>query len=247
MSLKTGILSVLGASVFLAQPAAAVEFTGGEVSLGYSMFTAENDLSRFTLDGAVELGFNQSFGAQIDLSHSKFGFTDLSTTSATLHAIYHVNDTSSLGVFYTYEKAGINGLGSGNLDVFGIEGGFERGAWDVEGYVGFGKEQGVSFTTFGADIAYQLSDRFKVGVSHDRVELEDVISFHSTALRGRYEVATGMDVYADLGKAGVGVDLGSVSVSADETFVGFGLTYTFGADRGATFGKRNLSQIVPGL
>lgn len=242
---KNGIIGAVCSVAAIAQPASAFDVTGGEVSFGYSAFSEENELSRLTFDGAVEYGFAPSFGVQLDVAHTTFGATSLNTNSATLHAVYHVNDSAALGAFATLESAGIASNHIGNVAFYGLEAGYDANALVFEGYWGTGEESGVSIRTLGGEAGYRINDRFSVGVSHDRLTLEDgeEITLHNTALRGSYDAENGVEFYAEVGRAGIQVP--SESISESTNFFGLGLTYTFG--RGATFGKRTVTQIVPGL
>lgn len=126
---KVGVLGALCVAAVVAQPASAFDVKGGEASLGYSAFSEENELSNVTLGGAVEYTFAPSFGVQLDLAHTTFGATQINTNSATMHAVYHVNDSAALGAFATLESAGIASNHIGTVAFYGLEAAYDASAF----------------------------------------------------------------------------------------------------------------------
>lgn len=219
-------------------PAHAVEVTGADITLGYSAFTEDNDFNASALEGSLEVGFNKQFGVQLDLGYHKFGAIDDDATTATLHGIYHVDDATSLGLFYGRDSA----LG-GNIDFYGIEAGHEYDRFDVEGYVAHGEESGFSGTVVGLSGAYAATDSFKLGLSLDNADFDGGVTVRRVGVKGAYDFGTAASVYAEIGSLN-----GKVGGFSDsETFVGVGASFSFGADRGATFGQRGLAHLIPGL
>ncbi len=228
------------AAALLCAPAIsqAAEVTGGEISLGYSAMTEDSDFNTTSLEGALELGFTQTIAAQLDLGYHKYGLVDDHATNVTLHGIYHFSDTTSTGLFYGRES-----VDGSDADFYGIEAGHEYEDFDVEGYVGYGKESGISATVVGLSGAYAFNDSVSLGMSFDNVDFQGGLSARRFGVKGSYDFGTGAAAYAEVGEARL--DVGGLSIS--DTFVGIGATFAFGADRGATFGKRGLAHLVPGL
>lgn len=240
--LKKILFTSVCAATLGAMPAAAMELTGGDISLGYSAFSEDSDLSRMAVEGSLELGINRAFSVQFDLSHYEFGFVNEGVTSGAVHAIYHFNDTTSAGLFYGRES---NSLTS--IDFYGAEVGRDFGALDLEAYVGFGDESGVSATAFGIAGAYQMNDHFSVGAAYDRVDFDGDVHIYSTAFRANYEPAENVTLYGEVGSAGIGATAFGVTANLSSTYLGLGVEYAFGAKRGATFGERGLTRLLPGL
>ncbi|MCI2393453.1 porin [Aliiroseovarius sediminis] len=239
---STFLITTIGAATLAAAPALAVEITGGDVSLSYSAFTEDTDLSRVAIEGSVEVGFTRAFSMQFDLARYEFGFADDGVTTGTVHAIFHVSDVTSVGAFYGRED--IDGT---SLDLYGAEVGHEMGALDLEAYIGHGEEAGVSGTAFGLAADYNINDRFAIGVAYDRVDFDGDFNIHKTALRASYAAADRFSVFGEVGSFGMGADYYGVTLDASTNYVGFGVEYAFGAKRGATFGERGLTRMLPGL
>lgn len=240
--IRTFFITTACATTLCALPAFAVELTGGDISLGYSAFTEESDLSRFAIEGSVELGINRAFSLQFDLSHYEFGLVNDGVTSGAIHAIYHFSDSTSAGLFY-----GREGASGTSIDYYGAEVGHDFGALDLEAYIGFGNESGVSATAFGMAADYQINERFAIGATYDRVEFEGDVHIFNSAIRASYEPVENMSVYGEVGSAGVGATVFGVTADLSSTYVGLGVEYAFGAKRGATFGERGLTRLLPGL
>lgn len=236
--MKNSLCALVGASLCIATTAQAVEVTGGSVQLKYSAFTEETDFDRVNIEGSLEIGFNRSFSTQIDLGHNNFGVTDADGTNFGLHGIYHVNETTSLGAFYTRED-----IENTDLDFFGVEAGFELGAFDFEGYVGSVDGEGDSETAFGLGGRYGFGSGFGVSLDYEDVGDSDVASLSTTTITLDKDVGENLNLFVELGSA----EVESAGFSESEAFVGIGGRYVFGADRGATFKQRGLLRIIPGL
>ena len=152
-------LLALGA-ILVTTPVSAFEATGGEVKLSHSAFTEDSDFSKTTLDGSVEFGFNRNFGIQADLGFHNLNFIDETGTNAALHALYHLNDQTSFGVFY-----GVDRIMGNSSDFYGIEVGQEGRNFDVEAYVGAGEGSGISGTVAGLSGRYNINEAFALGLA----------------------------------------------------------------------------------
>jgi hypothetical protein len=222
-----------------ALPAAAFEVTGGQVSLNHSFFTDESDVAKTALDGAVEFGITREFAIQADLGFHALNATDENATTYALHAIYHGDETSSYGLFY-----GNDDVFGGNLDYYGIEYGHESGPLGFETFLARGEEQDVSATEFGISGRYAVSDQLGLGARYDTMNFEGGLDASVVGLTADYAVVPGLQLTGELGSAKL--DLDGVG-SGSETYAKLGVTFKFGAERGATFGKRGLVNLLPGL
>lgn len=236
--MKYLISAVLGVTLPIASAAQAVEVTGGSVQLKYSAFEDDTDLNRGNLEGSMEIGFAQSFSTQIDLGHNSFGETDIDGTNIGLHAIYHLNDSTSLGAFYTRED-----VEDADADIFGIEAGFETGAFEVEGFLGQLDAENEDETIFGFEGRYQLNSGLGLSLGYEDVGSSSTVNVATTTLRIDRDVTSNLNLFAEIGSTSIDTNIGD----ADETFVGIGGRYVFGAERGATFNQRGLLRIIPGL
>ncbi|WP_299699189.1 hypothetical protein [uncultured Tateyamaria sp.] len=235
--MKYVLSAVLGVTLPIASAAQAVEITGGSVQLKYSAFTEETDLNRVNLEGSMEIGFTQSFSTQIDLGHNSFGETNLDGTNFGLHGIYHLNDTTSLGVFYTRED-----VEDVDVDIFGIEAGLEMGAFELEGFLGQLDAENEDETIFGFEGRYELNSGIGLSLGYEDVGSSSTANVATTTLRVDRDVTSNLNLFAEIGSTSFDTNIGD----ADETFVGIGGRYVFGAERGATFNQRGLLRILPG-
>ncbi|PPB80847.1 hypothetical protein LV82_01580 [Albidovulum inexpectatum] len=234
MDLKVlaGVVSILALG---AGAAWSAEVTGGEFRLNYSTFTGSpmDQLDATSISGAIEVGIARQFAVQGDAGLVNFGYSGADSSWFTLHGIHHVNESTSLGAFVGREE--LEGEGS---TYYGIEIGQEFGQLKGEAYLATFEESGEDSTLFGMGADYAVNDSFSFGLSHDRLDIAGEAA-HRTALRGAYA----------MGNASVTAEIGSRQINGigSETFVGIRFKTTFGAARGATFDRRSLTSLIPGL
>lgn len=235
--MKTPFIAIVGASLVIAQPAVAVEMTGGSVGLSYSAFVDDTDVNRLGVEGSVELGWNRSWATQLDLAHNSFDTSGADITSYGIHGLYHMNDATSFGLFYTIEDGG-----GDTVDIIGLEAGHEFGTWDVEGYFGKADSSGAgSANIFGVMGRTVLQSGYGVAASYESVDVSG-IDIERLSVSLDRDVSANTNLYVEIGTSRISTG----GASANEPFVGVGGTYRFGAERGATFGVRNVSNILPG-
>ncbi|KIC19083.1 MULTISPECIES: hypothetical protein [unclassified Leisingera] len=231
------LFSAACAAAALAGSLQAAEITGGSFDLSTSAFADDTDYARTAVGGAVELGFSRSFSTQLDLFYADFNLTDLEGANATLHGIAHVSSTTSLGLFY-----GIEETGRDEYDFYGIEAGHEFGFADAEFYLGEGDDGAISGTIAGVAFRRDVNSQFTVGAGLDHLDLGN-IELTRIAASAQYDVGKGAKFYGELGS----LNAEAQNLSGNEAFVGIGLKWDFGANRGTTFGRRGLVNKLPGL
>ena len=220
-------LTLTAALAFGATTAQAVEVTGGSVGLSYSAFADETDLNQWGLEGSMELGFNRNLSLQIDAAYRDFDFTNIDSTLLGLHGIYHMNEATSLGVFYTLED-----IEGEEADIFGLEAGYEVQQWQFEGYIANVDTDLGDATLGGIKARYEMQEGF--GLTGDLSRF---------AIRLDRDVSVNTNLFLEVGSAKA--EAGGVKIS--EPFVGLGGEIAFGADRGTTFEQRGLTRLIPGL
>ena len=220
-----------------ATTAGAVEVTGGSVGLSYSAFAEDTDFNHWGLEGAMELGFSRDFSLQIDAAYHDFGFTDIDSTLLGLHGIYHLNDATSFGAFYTFED-----VEGDEADIFGIEAGYEVREWEFEGYIANVDTDLGDATLGGIKARYEMQEGFGLTGSYDMAD-DDTGDLSRFAIRLDRDVSVNTNLFLEVGSAKA--EAGGVNVS--EPFVGLGGEIAFGADRGTTFDQRGLARLIPGL
>lgn len=235
--MKSHFLALVGAALCVSHAAHAVEVTGGSVGLSFSGFTDDLDVNRVTLQGSVELGWNRNWSSQLDLAHNRFDASGADTTSFGVHTIYHLNDATSFGLFYTIEE------GDGDdVDIVGLEAGHEFGSWDVEGFFGKADSAGAgSANMFGLMGRTELQNGYGVAAEYQTVDVGG-IDVERLSVSVDRDLNPTTNLFVEVGVARVSTG----TISGSEPFIGLGGTYRFGADRGATFKGRNISQILPG-
>lgn len=240
---KLFIYSALSATLSTGA-AQAVELTGGYLDLGYSTFTDTDFGDVYNLNGAVELAFTRAFSAQLDLGGYRFQDLGETATNWTLHTNLHTSGNASFGAFYGQEK-----LEDADFDFFGIEGGFDAGPAEIEGYIGrqeLSNVSGLDGTIFGVSATTELSDRWDFTASWDIVDnFVGALDYNLFAIGATYAAADNAEVYGKFGVAHISSPL--VSGSSNEAYVGVGVRVNFGNDRGTTFGRRGVLAKLPGL
>ncbi|WP_128254929.1 hypothetical protein [Falsirhodobacter deserti] len=231
------ILATAGAlALAAATPALALEFEGGSVTLGYSVFNNDNDLSRAGLTGQLQFGIAPGFSVQTDLGVSKFFELGETEHDLTLHGIWH-DGVADLGLFYGVER-----IAGDNKDFFGFEVGQKTQLFDVELYLGHGENFDNDGMLAGVAGRYAMTPAFGLGLSYDRADI-DHLDMSRVALKADYAVQPNVSLGAEIGRFDADTD----EAWGRETYFGLNATMTFGREQGATFGRRGVLNIIPGL
>ena len=230
------------AAVILAAAAGSAQaqgfgFSGGEISAEALAYSDSGDIGKTAYSGALEFGITQHISVAVDLGFYGLQTLDLQADTATIHGIYQLNETVSLGAFY-----GQDTLDGDDARLFGIEGGTEFGAAAVEGYFAKLDGAGDNATLLGVSGTYGFSQSISALGSFNIADLGDASS-NRLALGGQYTIANGPDLWAEIGT--LKIDDG-VSAS-DDTFISIGARIEFGAARGTTFGRRSLFETASGF
>ncbi len=241
------VFGALTAGIY-AGAAQAVEVTGGYVDLGYSGLTDQTDFQRYNLNGAGEIAFSRSVGLQLDLGAYRFNSLDETVTNATLHGVFHVSPNGSLGVFYGQENLpATNGFISEDFRFFGIEGGYDAGQVDIEGYLGrqdVDVVNNANGTIFGISVNSYVTDSWELSLNYDLVDnIEGALDISTLSIGADYDLSPNAKVYGEVGNARYAIGNGSTN----ETYVGVGVRINLGASRGTTFGTRGVAAKIPGL
>lgn len=234
--MKHTILIALGVMA-LAQNAHAVEVTGGTAEIGYSTFFDDTTFSTTKFTGGMEVGFTRAFSLQFDLGI--YGLNALNDTgrNVTLHAVYHVNETSSLGAFI-----GNDDISGADVTFYGVEGGFEFTGVDAELYLATGNESGFSGTITGLNLHHGFDSGFGLTGNIDRASFDGGLDVTRYSIGVDYDLSPTSVLYGEIGS----MNASALGVSGSESFIGVGARINFGAARGVTFKRRGLLNIMPG-
>lgn len=228
---------VVAIAALCAGPALAVELTGGDLTLGYSTWTDDTSFAKLGVAGSAEIGFSPEFSVQGDLGTSRFLEAGETTSSIALHAIYHTGPGTSLGVFY-----GTDSVDNDNKDFYGFEVGQKSSMFEVEAHIGNGENFDLDGMVGGLSGTYNVTPVFGLGASYQRANI-DGLDISTTAIRADYEIAPTFTVGAEIGSFRADLD----NVNGRETYIGLSATKTFGPQDGATFGRRGILNVIPGL
>ncbi len=237
--MRTYAVAVLAA--LISTPVAAVEFTGGSIDAGYSQFTDGTLGKRFSLAGSAELSITKSFGIQADIATYNFQETNISGQNLTLHGVFHISPDASIGGFYGQDK-----LSAVKTEYFGIEAGYDFGRVDLEGYISSGSIQnlsGSSSTLAGAELRGAVTNEVFLTAKFDYLDAPVGINGSRFSVGADYTFQDKVTVYGELGSGRAQIG----NASGTEPFVGIGLRFNLGTDRGTTFGRRGLLDKIPGL
>jgi hypothetical protein len=223
--------------LFCAPVAQAQQVTGGSLTLSHSAFTDDTDLSKTSLLGSVELGFNRNYGLQADLGMGRLNNASETVTNAVLHGIYHLSDTTSVGLFL-----GLDRLDGETQSFVGLEMGTAAGPTGFEAYIGYADDDTDSGTMIGLSTRYGVSEQFGLGVSLDHLSLSAVDATRYS-VNADYAVTPNVTLFGEVGALN-GQTAGG---SGTEGYVKLGGKVTFGAKRGTTFDQRSLLSVIPGF
>lgn len=217
---------------------AAAQVTGGEVALSYSAFTDQGDVNRTSIEGALEYSFGQNFSMQGDLAHHSFGASNENATTVTLHGIYHLNDSTSLGAFLGRDQAA-----GENVTTYGLEFGRDLGRIDLEGYLGGFSDSGTDGTLIGGQARYAYTPQIGFGANFDYGRLDSNVDLTRFGVNADYKFAGGPVISAEIGQ----LHANAFGLGGTEAYAKIGIGFEFGAKRGATFNTRSLTRLLPGL
>ena len=228
--ITAAVLAVIGSG------AMAQGITGGSIGVEVTQPTDFEEFIGTNYFGAIEYGITRQFAVSADVSSYRFDSLDQDATSATLHGVYHLGDTASVGVFFGQDKL----EGEDSLNIYGIEGGTEFMGGQVEAYVGVA-DNDADTKIFGFDGNYNFNEAisFKGGAAFQ--DSGDEGSASTISIGAEYTITGGPSLYAELGN--VNVDSGATDES--ETFIGLGARINFGSARGTTFGQRSVFEALP--
>lgn len=228
--ITAAVLAVVGSGVM------AQGITGGTIGVEVTQPTDFDEFVGTNYFGAIEYGINRQFAVSADLSSYRFDSIDEDATSATLHGIYHLSDTASVGAFYGLDRP----EDASDVNIFGVEGGTEFMGGQVEGYLGLA-DNDAETVIYGVDGNYAFTESisFKGGAAF--ADSGDDGSASTFSLGAEYTITGGPSLYAELGN----VNLDDGVSDESETFVGIGARINFGAARGTTFGQRSIFEALP--
>ncbi|SDY49143.1 hypothetical protein SAMN05444004_101567 [Jannaschia faecimaris] len=225
----------------LVSPAAAVELNGGDFNLEYSWFDqdiGDTTVDTFSFDGSVEVGFSHNLAAQLDLGRYKFGFINETGTNGALHAIYNLNESTALGAFYSVDE-----IFSESTDFYGIEAVYDTDQFELEAYIGRGEDAGVDGSVYGVLGAFSITESIDITGSAENASFDGDVDFSKYAIGMRFFATPKVAFTTSIGS----FEANAFGLSGSETFFSVGAEFKFGQNEGATFGKRGLLTLIPGL
>lgn len=225
MSHKAAIAAAIIAAA--STPAFAQQFTGGELGIEYNTFLDDTDIDGVSYNAAAEMAVTREFGLAFDVDKFDIGDSG-SDPRLTLHGIYHLSGSASVGAFYAQSP----GADFDNAS-YGIEGGtaFMRG--DIGGYIGMQEAGDGEVFIFGMSSKTPVGGSFSVFTDFDLVA-DDTLAASTNEVGVTYQMTNGPEFYGQVGQ----VSASTGGASASETYIGLGARITFGAARGTTFEGR---------
>lgn len=221
-----------------ANAAQAAEWTGGTIDFNYSQFADDSRFSRAAVRGSAELGFTRNWATQLDLGSYNFDAANETGWNGTVHGIYHLNDQTSLGAYL-----GVDDIANSSATLFGVEAGYEFAGFTAEGYLGGYADNGQTATIIGGQVANALGEAWELNAGFDFFNDTSGVDLTRLSIGADYHVGNGAKFYGELGSVNVTYS----TLNASEAYVGLGFRVDFGAERGATFGRRGLLDKIPGL
>lgn len=221
----------------LSAPLLAADVTGGTVELGFSAFADDTSVSRGTVRGQLEIGFNRNIGLQLDAGY--YGYDTIGDgTNVTLHGLFHGSDKASFGLFLGRDE-----LSGADAMIYGIEGGFELGgAVTAEAHLAGVDDSGASAIMLGVTLANDFGKGLSARVGVEHLSYDSNVDVTNLSLGADYIIGDQAGFYAEVGS----LNASAFGLSGSEAYVGLGFKVNFGARRGATFGHRSIFDILPG-
>lgn len=235
------LLAAAPVALLLAGAASAQAFQGAELSVEALTFDGDDTETFSNYRGAAEIGVPGGFGLAADLSFYNFGDGDDGIRNVTVHGLTDALPFATWGLFYARDAND-----DASSDTFGAEAARSFGGLDVEGYLGFGDEDGNEFRLAGFDGTFDLGSAFAVTGSGALLDTDGGdVGRLSVGGEFRFAGGRGPALYAEVGR--IGADDEASGVDDGSTFVGVGARIAVGANRGTTFGSRGLGEVVGGF
>lgn len=235
------ILAAALCATAIAPAAQAIEVTGGMIELSYSAFLDDMDADKASVKGSVEFAFDHVFSAQLDIGADNFGLSQVDNLSLGAHGIYHLNQSTSVGAFYTRDSLELAGF-TDHANYFGVEAGHGAGPADFEGYLGRIEADGADGTTIGVSGRYAMPNTLGVTGAIDYADIEG-LDVRTLSVRIDGDLSENVNLFVEAGTT----KLSTAGGSDSEPFVGIGGRITFGAARGTTFERRSVAELLPGF
>lgn len=216
----------------------AQAISGANVDVSHYQFTNNSKGTRQALRGSFELGLSDTFSTQVDLGYYRFGQSNTSGHSATLHGIYQFNYGGAIGAFWGTEDE--NTI---DRNFYGLEATYDFTGMTVEGYFSRGRVQGQNATLLGAKLSSDVGTNLSLNAQFDYMDSKNGSDLTRLAIGADYELGSGVALYGELGNGNARV----ANFSSNDAFVGFGLKFNLGDRPGTTFGRRALLDRLPGM
>lgn len=229
---KAAIAAVIST---VASPMFAQGFSGGDLSIEVTAPTENTSFSSTSYHAGLEYNINKNFAVAVTASRYGFGNSSAHANSATLHGIYHMNETTSYGFF-----AGRDSLNSIDVNHYGFELGTDLGRGNLGAYLGQAVSSGETVNILGVDGSYGFSNQFSLNGDLDQAT-NGSDSYSKASVGVSYEMNNGPEFFGDFGT----VLVKSGGSSADANFITLGARIDFGASRGTTFGARGSFEAFP--
>lgn len=243
--MKPKILPGLAALAVTAAWPVAAEIVGGDLTLSYSQFLSDletedggDTASKLTLGGSAEFALQNNLSVQADLAQAQVALIDDTATMVGLHGIYRFGEITSVGAF-----AARDSVSGADFTYAGLEAKRIFPTFDAEVYLARVGGDADDATLLGVSGQYRMLPNLDLGVSLDRLDGDDDTELTRLSAEAGYHLISGARIGAEIGAAEVGV----ADISDTEGFVGLSFSYAFGAERGATFDRRGLLDLLPGL
>ncbi len=233
------LAAVLPAALLLAQAAHAQDFRGAELSVEARAADRDDSDTFSNYRGSAELGFGV-VGVAADLAAYDFGDGDDGIRNLTLHGLTDALPFATVGLFYARDASDDSAS-----DTFGVEAARSFGGLGVEGYLGFGDEDGADYRVAGFDGSFGVGSAFALTGSGALLDADDGdVGRLSVGGEFRFAGGRGPALYAEVGRIGEDDALGEDDGS---TFLGVGARIALGRNGGTTFGSRGLGEVVGGF
>lgn len=223
MTNKTVIAAFM--AVCVAAPAVAQEFTGGEIGLEYNLDIEDTNNDGASYNAGVEFAFGREYA--IAVTAQNLDVTDSSSsTNLTLHGVYHLNPSATVGVFYSRDDDDVAG--------YGVEAGTVIGLGEIGGYFGQRSLGSEDVTIAGFESRTKVAEQITFFTDFDIVSDSNVGSSKGE-LGVSYTFDQGPEAFVQVGRTS---QFGDGVLDDDQTYIGVGARITFGAARGTTFEGR---------
>ena len=207
-------------------------------------FHSFDEANLYSLEAGADMAINRNFA--LGGGAGFYGGDEFDDTGFNLTArgMYMISPNTAIGLFVAYDSAD-----DFDSTAFGAEIGYQSRGGSFEAYYGAieGSDDpsGIDRGYGGFAFEFAVSPNFYLTADSQAQAITDgttTAKIGTASIGARYQFAQGPSIFAEFGRIRQEIEIGSVSDSDEEDFIGVGADFTFGRNAGTILSNRSTFQ-----